>query len=87
MITAENSSIFRLLTKEINTAYFSKQTKQFNFELEEMFEDAKMVGRSKLKMDRQYNGQRKKDKRAKTIYKTLDRTLKIEQHICEIKNK
>jgi hypothetical protein len=45
-----------------------------------MFEDAKMVGRSKLKMDRQYNGQRKKDKRAKTIYKTLDRTLKIEQH-------
>jgi hypothetical protein len=32
-----------------------------------MFEDAKMVGRSKLKMDRQYNGQRKKDKRTKTI--------------------
>jgi hypothetical protein len=27
-----------------------------------MFEDAKMVGRSKSKMDRQYNGQRKKDK-------------------------
>jgi hypothetical protein len=45
-----------------------------------MFEDAKMVGRSKSKMDRQYNGQRKKDKRTKTIYKTLDRTLKIEQH-------
>jgi hypothetical protein len=45
-----------------------------------MFEDAKMVGRSKSKMDRQYNGQRKKDKRIKTIYITLDRKLKIEQH-------
>jgi hypothetical protein len=45
------------------------------------FEDTKGVIRScKSKKDRQHNGQKKKDKRKSTIYKTLYRKLKIEQH-------
>jgi hypothetical protein len=32
------------------------------------------------KKNRQHNGQKKKDKGTATIYKTLDRKIKIEQH-------
>jgi hypothetical protein len=42
-------------------------------------EDFKGVIRN-CKTDRQYNGKNKKDERTNTIYKTLHRKLKIEEH-------
>ena len=46
-----------------------------------MFEDNNVVIRSYKSKNRQYNGQKKKEKRKKTmIYKTLYRKLKIEIH-------
>jgi hypothetical protein len=47
----------------------------------EKIEDTKEIIISrKLKNDIQHSGQQKKDKRTKTIYKTLHRKLNIEQH-------
>jgi len=47
----------------------------------EKFEDTKGVLRfRKSEKDRQHNGQKKKSKWTTTIYKTLHRKLKIEQH-------
>ena len=39
-----------------------------------------IIRNHKLKKDKQHNGQQKKNKRTKTIYKTLRIKLKIEQH-------
>ena len=45
-----------------------------------MFEDTRwVIGSRKSKTDRQYNDQRKQDKRTKNL-QTLHRKLKIEQH-------
>ena len=46
----------------------------------EEFEDAKGVIRIRRWKDRQHNGQKKNDKVQTTIYKTLCRKPKIEQH-------
>ena len=47
----------------------------------EKFADSNEIMRSRKSKDRRYNGQKKKNpKRQTTIYKTLHRKLKIEQH-------
>jgi len=46
--------------------------------LEEEFKDTNEVIRIRQSKDRQHNGQKKKDQ--PSIYKTLHRTLKIDQH-------
>ena len=62
-----------------NVFYFSDQF--YEKQLQEKIEDTKVVIRScKTKKDRQHNGQRKRTKEQTTIYKTLHRKLKIEQH-------
>ena len=53
----------------------------FSNNLQAQFEDAKLVIRiRKSKTNRQHNGKRKSAKGQTTIYKTLHRKLKIEEH-------
>ena len=60
--------------RTIIRANFGKYNK-----LEEEFEDIKgIIGIRKSKKDRQHNGQKKKYKREKTIYKTINIKIKIE---------
>ena len=57
----------------------------FSSLLEELFEDTKVVIRSRKSKERQYNGQKKKDKRTNNDLKTLHRKVKIEQHKPHLK--
>ena len=72
---SSNRRLFSIIHKTVwNTSYLFKK-------------DLKIPkGQSKAvntKKDRQYNGQKKKDKMKTMMYKTLHRKLKIEQHECE----
>ena len=50
------------------------------FRLEEEFDDKKGVIKICKSEDRQYNGQMQEEKTTFTIFKTLHKNLKIEQH-------